>query len=101
MADLRSLSRDFLTEFIEIYKENPCLWQTKSKDYSNKQKKNAAYQKLIKKLDEVKINATKDNVVKKINSLRTCFRKEYRKVLASEKSGRHFCTLPSEVLKLL
>ncbi|XP_031328655.1 uncharacterized protein LOC116169675 isoform X2 [Photinus pyralis] len=87
MADLRSLSRDFLTEFIEMYRENPCLWQIKSKDYSNKQKKNAAYAKLVKKLEEVEKNATKESAVKKINSLRTCFRKEYRKVLASERSG--------------
>lgn len=87
MADLRSLSKDFLIEFIDIYKENPCLWQIKNKDYSNKQKKSAAYLQLVQKLNEVENNPTKDGVVKKINSLRTCFRKEYRKVLASEKSG--------------
>ena len=87
MADLRSLSREFLREFIEIYKETPCLWQTKNKDFSNKQKKSAAYQKLSKKLAEVEKDETKDSVVKKINSLRTCFRKEHRKVLAFERSG--------------
>jgi Alcohol dehydrogenase transcription factor Myb/SANT-like len=31
--------------------------------------------------------ANKESVIKKINSIRTCFRKEYRKVVASEKSG--------------
>lgn len=87
MADLRSLSREFLTEFIDIYKENPCLWKIKTKDYSNKQKKNYAYEKLSTKLREIEADASKESVVKKINSLRTCFRKEYRKVIASEKSG--------------
>lgn len=90
MADLRSLPRDFLREFIELYKENTCLWKVKSKDYSNRQMKTAAYEILRRKLSEVEAIATKENVVKKINSLRTCFRKEYRKVILSERSGAGF-----------
>lgn len=87
LGDLRGLSREFLTEFIEIYKGYPCLWQVKCKDYSNKQKKGVAYEKLIEKLRELDSDANKESVIKKINSIRTCFRKEYRKVIASEKSG--------------
>lgn len=68
MSDLRLVSRDFLTEFIELYRENQCLWKIKSKDYSNRQLKEAAYKLLINKLKEVDENATKDCVTKKINS---------------------------------
>lgn len=73
MSDLRLISRD-LTDFISLYRENPCLWKVKSKEYSDKQKKNAAYDILI---------ASKEGVIKRINSLRTCFRKELKKYKAS------------------
>lgn len=87
MADLRLMSREFLSEFIDLYRENECLWKIKSKDYSDKHKKNAAYIILIDKLKEVEPEATKEMVIKKINSLRTCFRKELKKYNASLKSG--------------
>lgn len=31
--------KDFLVEFIELYRSYPCLWKVKSQDYSNKLKK--------------------------------------------------------------
>jgi hypothetical protein len=33
----------FWEEFIEIYRQNSCLWEVKSKDYSNKMKRNSAF----------------------------------------------------------
>lgn len=50
-------------------------------------KKDAAYAKLAKKLDEVEPGAGKKHVINKINSLRSAFRKEKKKVEASMKSG--------------
>lgn len=79
-SDLRLMSREFLVEFINLYRENPCLWKVKSKEYSDKLKKNEAYEVLIRKLKEVDQAANKDAVIKRINSLRTCFRKELKKV---------------------
>lgn len=87
MADLRLMSREFLTEFIDLYRQNECLWKIKSKDYSDKQKKNAAYNILVEKLKEVEPEANKDMIVKKINSMRTCFRKELKKYTTSLKTG--------------
>lgn len=87
MADLRLISREFLTEFIDLYRQNECLWKIKSKDYSDKQKKNAAYNILVEKLKEVEPEANKDMIVKKINSMRTCFRKELKKYTTSLKTG--------------
>ncbi|KAJ8934308.1 hypothetical protein NQ317_002313 [Molorchus minor] len=69
MADIRSFSKDFITEFIELYKAYPCLWKTKSKDYMNRNKKNEAYKVLLEKLQEVEKNATKETVKIKLNSL--------------------------------
>jgi len=40
MADLRTVSRELLTEFIHMYREYPCLWKVKSKGYTDTVKKN-------------------------------------------------------------
>ena len=67
--------RQFWAEFIEIYKENPCLWKIKSKEYSDKVKKNAAYDLLVEKLKEKDGDATRELVTKKINMRRNACRK--------------------------
>lgn len=79
--------RQFWAEFIEIHKENPCLWKIKSKEYSDKVKKNAAYDLLVEKLKEKDADATRELVTKKINNMRSSFRKECKKVSSSMKSG--------------
>lgn len=76
-----------LTEFIELYRNHTCLWKIKSREYSDKIKKDAAYKILVEKLREINESVTKDDVVKKINSMRSSFRKEYKKVWASHHSG--------------
>ena len=86
MADLRTVSREFLTEFIHMYREYPCLWKVKSKEYSDRVKKNLTYEHLTTKLKEIDPDANKEKVVKKINSLRSCFRKELKKVNDSKMS---------------
>jgi len=87
MSDLRSFTKDFMIEFIELYKSYPCLWKTKSKDYMNRSKKDAAYETLLKKLQEVEPNATKKTVKSKINSIRGSFRREMKKIEESKRSG--------------
>jgi hypothetical protein len=82
MSDLRHLSREFFIEFIELYRSFPCLWQVKSKYYSNRDKRHKAYATLIDKRKE----ATKDTVAKKINSFRTVYRKDLSKVKNSMRS---------------
>ncbi|XP_037950254.1 uncharacterized protein LOC119681209 [Teleopsis dalmanni] len=77
--DLRSYSRHWLGEFIEIYQSEECLWQPKHPDYSNHSVRNKAYDKLVEKLREVEPNPDRAMVVRKINSLRSAFRREYRK----------------------
>ena len=42
MVDLRTVSGEFLTEFIHMYREYPCLWKVKSKEYSDRVKKSLA-----------------------------------------------------------
>ncbi|KAJ8952809.1 hypothetical protein NQ318_008126 [Aromia moschata] len=77
MSDLRQCSRTFLGEFIELYRSFPCLWQVKSAEYSDRNKKNQAYEILIEKFKEIDASANKETYIKK----------EVAKVIASTKSG--------------
>ncbi|KAF9802910.1 hypothetical protein SFRURICE_015507 [Spodoptera frugiperda] len=79
--------RGIIEEFINIYRNEPCLWQIKSKDYHHREKKNAAYNKLIEQYRKLEPSANRDAVVKKLNALRTNYRKEKKKVEESIRSG--------------
>jgi len=87
LDDLRRVSREFLTEFIHMYREYPCLWKAKSKGYSDRVKKNLAYEHLTTNLKEINPDANKEKIVKKINSLSSYFRMELMKVNDSKTSG--------------
>jgi hypothetical protein len=87
MIDLRNYSKQFIEEFINMYREFPCLWRIKSKQYSNRNLRNEAYEKLVAKLKEIEPEANKEMVIKKINTLRTAFRREMKKVKEGTHSG--------------
>lgn len=83
-----SWSKDQTMGFIHEYRSLECLWKTKSKDYHNRDKKDSAYRvllELVRRFDTT--FHTKDNVIRKINNMRSAFRKEYKKVLRSRASG--------------
>ncbi|CAJ0937191.1 unnamed protein product [Ranitomeya imitator] len=82
-------TEEFVRELIEMYRSLPCLWQIKSADYSNRNKKKEAFGKLValfkqhnpcEKVDESVVR-------KKIQGLRTVYKKELNKVVKSMKSG--------------
>ncbi|XP_067009730.2 uncharacterized protein [Anabrus simplex] len=87
MSDVRNCSKQFIAEFIELYKSLPSLWKLKSKEYYDRNKKNAAYDKMIDKLKEIEPSADRASVTKKVNSLRSSYRKEKKKVKDSLKAG--------------
>jgi hypothetical protein len=79
--------RKALLEFLECYRSLPILWDTNHVAYSNRQKKSDAYNELLNKFKRVETNATRETVVRKINSMRSAFRKELKKVRDSKRSG--------------
>ncbi|XP_073963024.1 uncharacterized protein [Choristoneura fumiferana] len=87
MCDFRTYSHELLTEFIEAFRNNPCLWKIRSNDYKDKNLKLQAYNNLLEIIRKVERDATIENVKKKINSLRAGFRKEHKKVQDSKKTG--------------
>lgn len=85
MSDFRCCTQEFVSQFIDLYRSEPCLWKVKSKEYSDRTKKSKAYGKLVEKMREVDPGADRETVTKKINSLRCAFRKELKKVEKSRK----------------
>lgn len=74
-------------EFIELLREQEVLWKIKHKDYHNQIKRTGCYEILLRKMKEVDPSADIGKVQKKINNLRTVFRKELKKVESSRASG--------------
>lgn len=69
-----------IKDFINIYHSESCLWKIKLKEYHDKHKKDAAYELLVEKLKEIDSTATRTSVVKKINNIRSSYRKKLKKV---------------------
>lgn len=85
--DLRIQSREFITEFINVFRENPCLWKTSLIEYKIKSVKQSAYHKLLEISRKYEPQTSIDDVKKKIQSLRASHRKERRKVKDSLRTG--------------
>ena len=79
--------RKFILEFIEQYRLLPALWFVTSPEYSNRALKNEQYIILLSKYRERYPDAVKRDVVQKINSLRTNFRREAKRIDELTKSG--------------
>ncbi|XP_071054690.1 uncharacterized protein [Onthophagus taurus] len=78
---------DVMRDFISVYQKNSCLWKVKSAEYMDRNKKDEGYQLLVEVFKQINPAANIDLVKKKINSMRSCFRKEYKMVIESKKSG--------------
>ena len=76
MADIRNCSREFLTKFIQLYQSFSSLWWIKSKEYCDRDEKAKAYEQLVGKYREIDAEANREMVVKKINSIRSVYRKD-------------------------
>jgi hypothetical protein len=74
MSNVRCWSKEFLIEFLNIYKSFSCLWKSKLKDYSNKHLRNNAYDEMVNFCKPSFSEANREFIVKKIQSLRGSFR---------------------------
>lgn len=79
--------KETLRQFIEKYEGLPSLWNPTDAFYTNKTAKNRAFDELKEIYRKIKPNCTREVVKKKINSLRTNYRKELKKILNSKRSG--------------
>ncbi|GFS23677.1 sodium/hydrogen exchanger 3 [Elysia marginata] len=84
---MASWSKERTIQFIEYYKSQECLWKAKNKDYSNKIKREKAYEKLTNFVKTFYPSANRDTTISKISNLRSSWRKEQKKMIASHLSG--------------
>ncbi|XP_072051063.1 uncharacterized protein [Amphiura filiformis] len=87
MAQAKQADRHFILGWIQVYRQLTTLWKVKSKEYRDKNQKNAAYEILLAKYRERYHEATMEDAKKKINSLRTNYRKEFKKAQDSARLG--------------
>jgi hypothetical protein len=66
---------DFLLQVTEKYRDLPCLWQVTHSDYHDKIKRNVAIDKLLVAFKTKDVNVNRETVLKKINSLRSCLKR--------------------------
>ncbi|PIO26792.1 hypothetical protein AB205_0016290 [Aquarana catesbeiana] len=83
----RFTAPDFLPNFIDKYREMPCLWQVQCRDYSNKLKRKAALEKQLELVKPVYPTADITYLKDKIGSLRSTYNRERKKVQDSLRSG--------------
>lgn len=69
-----------MIEFIDIYRENPCLWKLSHPDHKKPHVKHTALLKLLDCIRKEEPNADLARVKLKINNIRTSFKREVRKV---------------------
>ncbi|XP_004518743.1 uncharacterized protein LOC101461066 [Ceratitis capitata] len=92
MTELQSVSClgggvQFWKDFIKIYENSPALWDTRSMAYKKPYLKREAYVKLRDKLREIDPNVQIDYVKRRINGLRSCYRRELRRIQDSKRKG--------------
>jgi len=78
--------KEVMEEFISCYRHFSALWDNSSMDYLSKKKKEPGYQELLKILKRVNRDASVQDVKRKINSLRCCYRREIKKIRMSYNS---------------
>lgn len=79
--------KEFAIQLISLYREFPCLWKVKSKQYMDKNQRSSALSKMVEVLKKVSPNIDETEIKKKINIYRTNYKREHRKVQKSKLSG--------------
>lgn len=87
LSETSSDAVEILRNFIVTYETFPELWNPTNPSYKNKNRRNAAYDKLLAIFTQLKPGATRADVKRKINTLRCNYRKELKKILTSKRSG--------------
>lgn len=81
---------DFIDDFIEEYKSNPCLWKADSVDFRNRNKRQEAYLRLIAVATKHGELYNVERTKQKINNLRCAFRHQLRKYNEVKKKGEKY-----------
>ncbi|KAJ8970708.1 hypothetical protein NQ314_001055 [Rhamnusium bicolor] len=87
MSGKKCKDPEFIRKLIDIYQRHPALWKVKAKCYANRDLRKKGYDELLKHFKTGDSNATQETVRNKINNLRSAFRKEFKRIKSSKKTG--------------
>lgn len=88
LGDESGGEREFLTLLRTLYRDHPELWQLRSKDYFNKNKKAKALQTIVDTLKPYKSDFAVEKLKQKMNILRTNFNKCYKAIKKIVRNGQ-------------
>ena len=80
-------SREEIVHLIDLYRQYPCLWNVKSDQYKNRDKRVADLMSIAEELRKTRDGITTGDIKGKIEALRNHHRREMRLVEKSRKSG--------------
>ncbi|XP_047506707.1 uncharacterized protein LOC125050715 [Pieris napi] len=86
-AALQTNDQKHLKEFILVLETLPEIWDSSNANIINKVKRANAYEQLLEIFRKIKPGATAKDVIAKINSLKSNYRKELKKITDSKRSG--------------
>lgn len=87
------MNKNDVIKLINLYKENPCLWDINSRLYKRHDFKSTAYENISQNM-----NLPVEVIKKKIKSLRNTYTTEKKKIETSKKSGSGFDELHESCL---
>ena len=62
-------TREATRQLVDLYREEPCLWNVKSTDYRNRNKKATAIQKITENMSTTDLSLSTKELRKKIDTL--------------------------------
>lgn len=74
-------------DLFEEYKSKPELWQINCDKYKNRHLRSKAWKDLLPYYLKIDENGTVEILKRKMTNIRTCYRRELKKVISSERSG--------------
>lgn len=80
MSQVPAEERSMLEELIENYQSSRCLWDIQCDSYSNRDRRNAAFNSLLEIYKKVYPDATIATLKKKLENMRSAFKREEKKV---------------------
>ncbi|KAF5275138.1 hypothetical protein FQR65_LT16772 [Abscondita terminalis] len=77
-----------IISFLNLYEKYDILWNIQLKDHMNKARRETAFEKLLKELQETGFENIDMNILKaRIKTIKTVYRQEVNKIVKSKKSG--------------
>ncbi|XP_073833857.1 uncharacterized protein [Musca autumnalis] len=77
----------YLKEFLLCYEKQRCLWDTAHPGYTRRDERNESYKTLSKIMEKYNKPSSLYDVRKKINTIRSSYKRELRKIMQSEACG--------------